>query len=59
LDELGLAVGDGIGADSVRLASAGFNVHYMDYEESITSRWPMKILKFNNANKIQIQIWLF
>lgn len=32
-----LAVGDGIGADSIRLASAGFDVDYMDYEASITS----------------------
>lgn len=33
-----LAVGDGIGADSIRLASAGFDVHYMDYEASVTSK---------------------
>lgn len=33
-----LAVGDGIGADSIRLASAGFDVDYMDYEASVTSK---------------------
>lgn len=33
-----LAVGDGIGADSIRLAGAGFDVDYMDYEASVTSR---------------------
>ena len=33
-----LAVGDGIGADSIRLAGAGFDVDYMDYEASVTSK---------------------
>lgn len=33
-----LAVGDGIGSDSIRLAGAGFDVDYMDYESSVTSR---------------------
>jgi glycosyltransferase involved in cell wall biosynthesis/2-polyprenyl-3-methyl-5-hydroxy-6-metoxy-1,4-benzoquinol methylase len=33
-----LAVGDGIGSDSIRLASAGFDVDYMDYDTSITAR---------------------
>jgi glycosyltransferase involved in cell wall biosynthesis/2-polyprenyl-3-methyl-5-hydroxy-6-metoxy-1,4-benzoquinol methylase len=33
-----LAVGDGIGVDSIRLASAGFDVDYMDFEASVTSR---------------------
>ena len=32
-----LAVGDGIGSDSIRLAGAGFDVDYMDYEASVTS----------------------
>jgi len=32
-----LAVGDGIGSDSIRLASAGFDVDYMAYEASVTS----------------------
>lgn len=29
-----LALGDGVGTDSIRLALAGFTVHYMDYEQS-------------------------
>lgn len=29
-----LALGDGAGIDSIRLAKAGFTVHYMDYEQS-------------------------
>ncbi len=33
-----LAVGDGIGSDSIRLAGAGFDVDYMDYESSVTSQ---------------------
>jgi 2-polyprenyl-3-methyl-5-hydroxy-6-metoxy-1,4-benzoquinol methylase len=33
-----LAVGDGIGSDSIRMASAGFDVDYMDYEASVTSK---------------------
>ena len=33
-----LAVGDGIGSDSIRLASAGFDVDYMDYDTSVTSK---------------------
>ena len=33
-----LAIGDGIGSDSIRLASAGFEVDYMDYDNSVTAR---------------------
>ena len=33
-----LALGDGIGLDSIRLAHAGFNVDYMDYEGSKMAR---------------------
>lgn len=32
-----LAVGDGIGLDSIRIAAAGFDVDYMDFENSVTS----------------------
>ena len=32
-----LALGDGIGIDSIRLAHAGFDVVYMDYDESVMS----------------------
>jgi cyclopropane fatty-acyl-phospholipid synthase-like methyltransferase len=45
-----LAVGDGIGADSIRLASAGFDVHYVDYEESITSKVAAE--NFTNFKKL-------
>ena len=45
-----LAVGDGIGADSIRLASAGFDVDYMDYEASVTSKVAAESFrKFNEA----------
>lgn len=37
-----LAVGDGIGVDSVRLASAGFDVDYVDVDSSITSKVAME-----------------
>jgi len=33
-----LALGDGIGIDSLRLASMGFNVDYIDFDGSLTSR---------------------
>jgi 2-polyprenyl-3-methyl-5-hydroxy-6-metoxy-1,4-benzoquinol methylase len=45
-----LAVGDGIGSDSIRLASAGFDVDYMDYEASVTSKVATEnFLKFKNS----------
>jgi SAM-dependent methyltransferase len=33
-----LALGDGIGMDSARLASLGFDIHYIDFDGSLTSR---------------------
>ncbi len=46
-----LAVGDGIGSDSIRLAGAGFDVDYMDYEASVTSRVAMEnFRKFSQAS---------
>ncbi len=45
-----LAVGDGIGSDSIRLAGAGFDVDYMDYEASVTSRVAQEnFKKFKNG----------
>ena len=45
-----LAVGDGIGSDSIRLASAGFDVDYMDYEASVTSKVATEnFLKFKDS----------
>ncbi len=38
-----MALGDGIGIDAIRLASAGFSVDYMDYDSSNMS----KIASFN------------
>lgn len=55
-----LAVGDGIGSDSIRLAGAGFDVDYMDYEASLTSRVAQEnFRKFNHganseAGKLQV-----
>jgi glycosyltransferase involved in cell wall biosynthesis/SAM-dependent methyltransferase len=53
-----LALGDGIGVDSIRLAKAGFDVVYMDYDESVMS----EIAKSNindaikNDNKLNISV---
>lgn len=33
-----LAIGDGIGIDSMRLAAMGFDVDYIDYDTSVTAR---------------------
>ena len=50
-----LAVGDGIGSDSIRLASAGFDVDYMDYEASVTSKVAAEnFRKFNHAGSSSI-----
>jgi 2-polyprenyl-3-methyl-5-hydroxy-6-metoxy-1,4-benzoquinol methylase len=46
-----LAVGDGIGSDSIRLAGAGFDVDYMDYEASATSKVALEnFKKFEQTN---------
>jgi glycosyltransferase involved in cell wall biosynthesis/2-polyprenyl-3-methyl-5-hydroxy-6-metoxy-1,4-benzoquinol methylase len=47
-----LAVGDGIGADSIRLASAGFDVDYMDYEASVTSEVAAENFRKFNENAL-------
>lgn len=55
-----LALGDGIGIDSMRLSSAGFDVDYMDYDASLTSKVARKnFLKYEeisnfNAGKIRV-----
>ena len=43
-----LAVGDGIGSDSIRLAGAGFDVDYIDYDTSVTSKVALQnFIKFS------------
>jgi glycosyltransferase involved in cell wall biosynthesis/2-polyprenyl-3-methyl-5-hydroxy-6-metoxy-1,4-benzoquinol methylase len=50
-----LAVGDGIGSDSIRMAGAGFDVDYMDYEASVTSRVAMEnFKKFNQTDRTDV-----
>lgn len=45
-----LALGDGIGIDSMRLAAMGFDVDYIDYDKSLTSR--IARLNFDNFTKM-------
>lgn len=49
-----LALGDGIGADTIRLAQAGFHVDYMDYDQSNMSK--IAKLNFNLAKEISFSI---
>lgn len=55
-----LAVGDGIGSDSIRMASAGFDVDYMDYEASVTSKVAaknfQKFLRHTNAPRGDLRV---
>jgi glycosyltransferase involved in cell wall biosynthesis/2-polyprenyl-3-methyl-5-hydroxy-6-metoxy-1,4-benzoquinol methylase len=44
-----LAVGDGIGLDTIRIATAGFNVDYMDVESSLTSSIACKLFENHNS----------
>lgn len=46
-----LALGDGIGTDSIRLASAGFNVDYMDFGFSVTSNVATELFSEYNRNR--------